>query len=246
MLHMAETALRLGRPLAESKVRSVTVGGEPGGSVPATRARIEELWGARCYDGYGSLEFQPIAWECAAQTGGHLPEDFLYAEVVDPDPMQVVSDGTQGVLVLTHLDKQAMPFVRWWTGDIVVRDPSPCACGRTLARLPGGVRGRADDMLVVKGVNLFPAAVEDVVRRMPQLTDEYLVVVDGDVRDADSGALSAIKLRVEAVGEITDGLADLVAGEIRAALTVRALVEVVPAGTLERSTHKSKRLLRDH
>lgn len=245
MLHMAETALRLGRPLADSKVRSVTVGGEPGGSVPATRARIEELWGAKCYDGYGSLEFQPIAWECAAQAGGHLPEDFLYAEVVDPETMKVVPDGTPGVLVLTHLDKQAMPFVRWWTGDIVVRDPSPCACGRTLARIPGGVRGRADDMLVVKGVNLFPAAVEDVVRRMPQLTDEYLIVVDGDVRDPDSGALSAIKLRVEAVGEITDGLAELVAAEIRSVLTVRAYVEILPAGTLERSTHKSKRLLRN-
>lgn len=245
MLHMAETALRLGRPLTGSQVRSVTVGGEPGGSVPATRARIEELWGAKCYDGYGSLEFQPIAWECSDQAGGHLPEDFLFSEVLDPDTMKTVPDGTPGVLVLTHLDKQAMPLVRWWTGDVVVRDSAPCSCGRTHARIPGGVRGRADDMLVVKGVNLFPSAVEDVIRRMSQLTDEYLVVVDADVFDRKSGTLSAIKLRVEAVAEITDGLAEVVAATIRAKLAVRALVEVVPSGTLERSTHKSQRLVRD-
>src|SRR5690606_37161157 len=198
MLYLADTAEAMGRPLRESAVRSVTVGGEPGGAVPATRARIEQLWGARCYDGYGSLEFQPIAWECAEQAGGHLPEDFAYAEVLDPDTHEPVPDGTPGVLVLTHLDKRATPLVRWWTGDVVVRDSTPCACGRTLARLPGGVIGRADDMLVIKGVNLFPSAVEDVVRRTEDVVGEYRIVLDDDVTDRTTGALTAIKLRVEA------------------------------------------------
>lgn len=243
MLHIADTAIAMGRPLVDSAVRSVTVGGEPGGSVPGTRARIEELWGARCFDGYGSLEFQPIAWECEGQTGGHLAEDFAYAEVLDPDTQEPVPDGTPGVLVLTHLDKQATPFVRWWTGDVVVRDTAPCACGRTHARIPGGVRGRADDMLVIKGVNLFPSAVEDIVRRTPGLSGEFRLVLDGDVKDSATGALTGIKIRVETPdgsdGEVTRRLA----AEVRAQLTVRTLVEAVPAGSLERSTHKSNRVI---
>lgn len=245
MLHLADTAVRLGRPLSESAVRSVTVGGEPGGAVPATRARIEELWGATCFDGYGSLEFQPIAWECQDQAGGHLPEDFAVVEVLDADTKQPVADGTPGVLVLTHLDKQATPLVRWWTGDVVVRDSAPCSCGRTLARLPGGVVGRADDMLVIKGVNLFPSAVEDVVRRTPGTTGEYVIVLDGSVRDGVSGALTGIKVRVEASpGREAEVQSELTAA-LRATLTVRAVVEILPEGSLERSTHKSKRVVRE-
>ncbi|WP_219417543.1 phenylacetate--CoA ligase family protein [Pseudonocardia nigra] len=152
MVHIADTADALGRPLRESAVRSVTVGGEPGGAVPATRARIEELWGAKCFDGYGSLEFQPIAWECEEQAGGHLPEDFAYAEVLDADSRQPVPDGSPGVLVLTHLDKKATPLVRWWTGDVVVRDASPCACGR--ARRGGLARGMRESALPALGVDL--------------------------------------------------------------------------------------------
>jgi phenylacetate-CoA ligase len=245
MLHIADTAEALGRPLRESAVRSVTVGGEPGGAVPGTRARIEELWGARCYDGYGSLEFQPIAWECAEQAGGHLPEDFAYAEVLDPETREPVPDGTPGVLVLTHLDKVATPLVRWWTGDVVVRDSSPCACGRTLARLPGGVVGRADDMLVIKGVNLFPSAVEDVVRRTPGVAGEYLVVLDGEVTDRVTGALTGIKVRVEAEPSRAEDVQHRLAAAIRAELTVRAVVQPVPPGSLERHTHKAKRVVRE-
>lgn len=245
MAHLAETALRLGRPLEQSQVRSVTVGGEPGGAVPATRARIEQLWSAKCYDGYGSLEFQPIAWECQEQAGGHVPEDFTYAEVLDADTQEPVPDGTAGVLVLTHLDKAATPLVRWWTGDVVVRDTSPCACGRTLARLPGGVVGRADDMLLVKGVNLFPSAVEDVVRQTPGVTGEYLIVLDQDVKDPVTDALTGIKVRVECEPGREEEVRGALASAVRAELTVRAVVEVVPAGSLERSTHKSKRVVRE-
>lgn len=244
MAHLAETAERLGRPLRESRVRSICVGGEPGGSVPATRRRLEELWGAKVYDGYGSLEFQPIAWDCEEQAGGHVPEDFAYAEVLDADSMEPVPDGTPGVLVLTHLDKQATPLVRWWTGDVVVRSTEPCACGRTLARLPGGVVGRADDMLVVKGVNLFPSAVEEVVRRTTGATGEYLIVLDADVQDAESGQLSSIKVRVECEDGCGEDVAHRLVKAIRAELTVKAVIEPVAHGSLERSTHKSTRVVR--
>jgi phenylacetate-CoA ligase len=244
MLHLAETAERLGRPLTENKVSRIQVGGEPGAGIPQTRRAIEERWGAKVFDGYGSLEFQPIAWECEHQQGGHVAEDFAYAEVVDGDTGEPVPDGTPGVLVLTHLDKQATPLIRWWTGDVVVRDTTPCVCGRTLARLPGGVQGRADDMLVVRGVNFFPSAVENLVRRMPGTTGEHLIVLDHDVTDKTTGYLTGIKLRVECDEASATQVREELAKTVRAELTVRAVVEVVPPGSLERSTHKSKRVVR--
>jgi phenylacetate-CoA ligase len=243
LLHLAETAQRLGRPLTDSAVRHVMVGGEPGGAVPATRALIEREWAARCFDGYGCLEFQPIAWECAAQTGGHLPEDAVLAEVVDPATRAPVPDGQPGVLVLTHLAKRATPLVRWWTGDVVVLDRSRCPCGRTHARLAGGVRGRADDMLVVRGVNVFPSAVEDVVRREVATVGEFRIVLDPALADPATGYPTALRVQVEA-GD-PGGLADRLASTLRRDLQVRAVVEVVPPGTLPRTTHKAQRVVRE-
>jgi phenylacetate-CoA ligase len=241
LLHLADRARALGTPLSESKVRHVMVGGEPGGQIPATRALIEREWGARCYDGYGCLEFQPIAWECAARAGGHLAEDFAYAEIVDPVTKAPVPDGEPGVLVLTHLDKQACPLVRWWTGDVVVRDAAPCACGRTHARLAGGVRGRADDMLVVRGVNVFPSAVENVVRRTVGDLAEFRVVLDPALADPATGYPTALRLRVEAPD---DRIAGPLAAAVRAELKVRAVVDIVAPGELPRTTHKARRVVR--
>ncbi|GAB3434798.1 phenylacetate--CoA ligase family protein [Actinophytocola sediminis] len=241
LLHLAARADSLGRPLAESGVRHVMVGGEPGGGVAATRALIERAWGARCHDGYGCLEFQPIAWECAAQAGGHLTEDFVYAEVLDRTTRKPVPDGEPGVLVLTHVDKQACPLVRWWTGDVVVRDRGTCACGRTHARLAGGVLGRADDMLVVRGVNVFPSAVENVVRRTVADLTEFRVVIDPALADPATGYPTALRLQIEST---VDGVAGRVAAALRADLSVRAVVDIVEPGTLPRTTHKARRVVR--
>jgi phenylacetate-CoA ligase len=250
LLHLAARARELGRPLADSAVRHVMVGGEPGGAVPATRALIEREWGARCYDGYGCLEFQPVAWECAVQAGGHLAEDFVHAEVVDPATREPVPDGEPGVLVLTHLDKQAFPLVRWWTGDVVVLDRAPCACGRTHARLAGGVRGRADDMLVVRGVNVFPAAMENVVRRTASDLAEFRIVVDPALADPATGYPTALRLQVEApaagntAGSAVGELSGRLAAALRAELQVRVVVDVLPHGELPRTTHKAQRVVR--
>jgi phenylacetate-CoA ligase len=242
--HLADAARALGLDPRASRVRSIMLGGEPGASIAATRQRLEQEWDARCYDAYGSLEFQPIGWECEAQAGLHLAEDFALAEVVD-DQGRPVADGEPGVLVLTHLDKQAGPLVRWWTGDVVVRDSRPCACGRTHARLVGGVRGRADDMLVIRGVNLFPSAVEQVVRSFPGLTPEYLIVIDATVLDAH-GFLTGIRLRVErADATVSASAAQQLEQEIRARLQIRAQVELLEAGQLPRSTHKARRVVRE-
>jgi len=244
--HLAEEVRKRGRDPAASTVRSIMMGGEPGASIPATRRRIEALWGARAYDAYGCLEFQPIAGDCTAQAGPHLAEDFAYAEIVDAETGAAVADGAPGVLVLTHLDKQAGPLVRWWTGDIVVRDATPCSCGRTHARLVGGVRGRADDMLVVRGVNVFPSAVEELVRATPGLGDEYQLVINASVHDA-AGFMKSIHVRVEQSDASADAatLATRLEQEIKQRLQVGAHVDVLPQGTLARSTHKAKRVVRE-
>jgi phenylacetate-CoA ligase len=148
------------------------------------------------------------------------------------------------VLILTHLDKQACPLVRWWTGDVVVKDSRPAADGRTHARLPGGVLGRADDMLIIRGVNLFPSAVENIVRAMPQFTNEYVLVIDDSLKDSNTGFLTGVKLRVElADGSDSDTQAQQLAAVLRDRLQVRFHVEVLTPGTLPRTVHKAKRVI---
>jgi len=244
LAHLAEVAAEMGLDLRNSPVRMLCLGGEPGASVPATRARLEAAWGAKTFDCYGSLESQPIGWDTAAQSGPTLAEDFIYPEVLDPETLQPVADGERGVLVVSHLDKQAGPLLRWWTGDVVVRDSRPAPDGRTHARLPGGVLGRADDMLIVRGVNVFPTAIEDLVRSHPGATGEYLILVDDSLKDPRTGFLTGLKLQVEAEAGAPDDFAAGLAARIRERLTVRATIEVAAAGSLPRAVHKAKRLLR--
>ncbi|MCD0504480.1 phenylacetate--CoA ligase family protein [Bordetella petrii] len=243
MAHMAEAAQAMGRDLAGSSVRMVCVGGEPGASIPGTRERIERQWGAKMYDCYGALECQPIGWDTASQLGPTLAEDFIYVEILHPDTHEPVPDGERGVLVLTHLDRQACPLVRWWTGDMVVRDSRPAPDGRTHARLAGGVLGRADDMLIVRGVNLFPSAVEDIVRAFPGLTNEYVLVLDDSVKDPNTGFLTGVKLRVERERGAAADLGERLSQRLREKLQVRFHVEVVESGTLPRTVHKATRVI---
>ncbi|GAA1007947.1 CoA ligase [Acrocarpospora pleiomorpha] len=243
VFHLLEVADGMGLDLRDSAVRKIVLGGEPGGSVPSTRSRIQDGYGAEVFDTYGSLEFQPIAWECTAHDGMHFAEHSAVVEILDPVTDEPVPDGDPGVVVLTHLHREASPLVRWWTGDVAVRDSSPCACGRTTARLVGGVRGRADDMLVVRGVNLFPSAVEELVRQAEGAAGEYLIVLDETVKDPVSGYLTGIKVRLEARSDAPVDLGSAVAAAIHARLGVRAHVEVVAYGELPRSEHKAKRVV---
>lgn len=245
MAHIAETAQEMGVDLVNSSVDMVCVGGEPGASVPGTRDRIERLWGAKMFDCYGALECQPIGWESALQNGPQLAEDFIHVEILHPETNEPVADGERGVLVLTHLDKQACPLVRWWTGDVVVRDSRPSPDGRTHARLPGGVLGRADDMLIVRGVNLFPTAVEDVVRSHEGVSNEYVLVVDDRMRDPNTGFLRGITLRIEAPGSEKEQIARTLGERLREKLQVRFDIEVCEPGTLPRTVHKAKRVIRE-
>jgi phenylacetate-CoA ligase len=243
MAHVAEAAEEMGVDLAATSVSMVCVGGEPGASIPGTRERLERMWGAKMFDCYGALECQPIGWDTALQLGPQIAEDFIYVEILDPETHDPVEDGQRGVLVLTHLDKEACPLVRWWTGDVVVRDRTPTPDGRTHATLKGGVLGRADDMLIVRGVNLFPSAVEDIVRAFPGTTNEYVLVIDDSVKDPKTGFLTGVKLRVERMEDAPDDLGEKLSYRLRERLQVRFIVEVLPAGSLPRTVHKAKRVI---
>jgi phenylacetate-CoA ligase len=243
MAHMAEAAAKMGRDLTKSKIKMVCVGGEPGASIPGTRERLEQLWGAPMFDCYGALECQPIGWDTAAKLGPTLAEDFIYVEVLHPDTHEPVADGERGVLVLTHLDKVACPLVRWWTGDMVVRDSTTAPDGRTHSRLKGGVLGRADDMLIIRGVNLFPTAVEDVVRGFAGLTNEYVLVIDDSVKDPKTKFLTGVRLKVEREAGAPADIGENLSQRLRDKLQVRFHVEVLEPGTLPRTVHKAKRVI---
>jgi phenylacetate-CoA ligase len=243
--HLAEVAARIGRDVSSSAVEMICLGGEPGASITGTRDRLRRQWDARVFDCYGALECQPTAWETAAQVGPILAEDFIYAEILHPETHEPVPDGERGVLVLTHLDKEACPLVRWWTGDVVVRSTQASDDGRTHARLVGGVLGRADDMLIIRGVNLFPSAVEDIVRGFPGLTNEYVLVLDDSVKDPNTGFLVAVKLRVEREGNASADIGDRLSKCLREKLNVRFHVEVIDSGSLPRTIHKAKRVIQE-
>ena len=239
-LRLAEISAqeRPGRPLAEGTVRVLIVAGEPGGSIPATRERIERLWGARVIDHHGLTEVGPVSFECWEAPGFlHLNEGEYVCEVLDPATGRGVPDGEAGELVLTNLGRTASPAIRYRTGDIVVRRSGPCACGRTWARLEGGIRARADDMINIRGVNVYPAAIESVVHRFPEVTAFRSIVSKG-------GAMPSIRVELE-VGPAGDtaGAAAKVALQLREALGLTVPVHIVQAGTLPRFEMKAVRFV---
>jgi phenylacetate-CoA ligase len=238
-LHLAEVAVRDGIDLSRSPVGKLIVAGEPGGSIPATRARIESAWGARLLDHTGMTETGPLGIECLAHPGGlHLLETECLVEVIDPDTAQPVPAGTEGELVLTTLDRLGSPLVRYRSGDIVCVDPRPCPCGRELVRLDGGIRGRVDDMIVLRGNNLHPSAVQTILHRLPELA-EFRMEVDR------TEALPVLRIEVEPhPGAAGDALAERVEHAIRTELLFRAEVRAVPPGSLPRFEMKARRLLR--
>jgi len=238
-LRLAEVAQGEGIDLPGSLVRKLIVAGEPGGGIPATRERIERAWGARLFDHTGMTETGPLGIECSEHPGGlHLLETECLAEVIDPESTLAVPAGTEGELVLTTFDRPGSPLVRYRTGDLVRVDPRPCPCGRALLRLDGGIRGRADDMIVLRGNNLHPSALQTILHRLADVV-EYRMEVDR------SGALPALLVEVEpGPGVAGDALAERVEHAIRTELLFRAVVRAVPPGSLPRYDMKARRLVR--
>lgn len=238
-LRLAEVAQNEGVELAGSSVRKLIVAGEPGGSIPGTRARIENAWGARLFDHTGMTESGPLGIECSEHPGGlHLLETECLVEVIDPATTHPVSPGTEGELVLTTFDRPGSPLIRYRTGDLVRVDPRPCPCGRELVRLDGGIRGRVDDMIVLRGNNLHPEALQTILLRLPEVA-EYRIEVDR------SQVLPVLRIEVEPQPTaVADTLAERIEHAIRTELLFRAEVRTVPPGTLPRFDMKSRRLVR--
>jgi phenylacetate-CoA ligase len=238
-LRLAEVARAEGVDLVSSSVRAIVVAGEAGGSIPATRARIEAGWGARVIDHCGMTETGPLGIECVEAPGGlHLLASACWPEVIDPASGAPVPPGTPGELVLTTFGRRACPLIRYRTGDLVCVDPRPCPCGRALVRLDGGIRGRVDDMVVVRGNNLHPSALQTILHRFAEVA-EYRIEVDG------SATLTALRVLVEPLPHAdADALARGVERAIRDELLFRAEVRAVHPGSLPREEMKARRWVR--
>jgi phenylacetate-CoA ligase len=240
-LRLAEVAAadgRGGHSLAESSVRVIIVAGEPGGSIPATRERIEQSWGARVIDHHGLTEVGPISFECWEAPGFlHLNESEYLCEVIDPTSSEPVPDGQMGELVVTNLGRTASPVIRYRTADIVVRRAERCCCGRTFSRLEGGILARTDDMVNVRGVNVFPTAVESVVRRFREI---------GEFRSTVSyqGAMRALSIEIELVGAAdASTISTALSQQLREALGLTVPVQIVAPGTLPHFDMKARRFV---
>jgi len=234
-LHLAEVAEQEGIDLVNSAVSTVILAGEPGASLPATKRRIEKVWGAKCYDHAGATEVGAWGYECQSQSGLHVNEGEFIAEIIDPSTGE---HAEQGELVMTNLGRTGMPLIRYRTGDRVWLEKTPCQCGRTFIRLDGGVIGRVDDVLIVRGINVFPSAIENIVRRFSEV-DEFAVDV---VRKGD---LDEMDVRIEVREGEPESVVTAVANEIRNALGLRVQVSDVPFGTLPRFDLKARRFT-DH
>jgi phenylacetate-CoA ligase len=234
-----------GFDLRASSVRRVLVAGEPGGGEPAFRARLEEGWGAKVTEAMGIGDIGPSLWgECEEQDGMHLgARDFVHAELIDPETGAAVEleDGATGELVLTHLRHRAAPLLRFRTRDHVHVRTSPCACGRTGPRVR--CIGRTDDMLIVRGVNVFPSAVREVVSTFsPRVSGNILVRPRSQGVKQDPPLPVSVELARDAIAD--GSLADSIRERLRSALVVQTRIELVPWGSLQRSEYKSK--LVDH
>lgn len=243
IVFLGELAQKIGLDLPGSKVRIVITAGEPGAQVPATKDLIQKLWGAKNYDDIGSTEISNFGFECAVQKGTHMIESMFIAESLDKETGKPVGKGEIGELVLSNLCCESVPLLRYKTGDTVKFDYETCECGRTFLRMDGGVLGRADDMFHFGGVNIFPSAIENFIRQVPEFSNEYQLVVPPQ----GSGKKLLIKVEpaTDAIGndrvqQAVHKFKDTVTYNVK----ITPEVEVVGMGSLPRFEGKAKRIVR--
>jgi phenylacetate-CoA ligase len=239
--YLVERAPERDFELRGSSVQRVLVAGEPGGGEPGFRAHLEAGWGAKVTEAMGIGDVGVSLWgECEEQDGMHLgARGFVHAELIDPETKAAVEmdDGAAGELVLTHLRHRAAPLLRFRTRDYVEVRTSPCRCGRTGPRIR--CLGRTDDMLIVRGVNVFPSAVREVVSTFaPAVSGHVLVKPQAPGVKQEPPLPVSVELARDSPAD--DALADAIRDRLREVLVVQARVELVPWGTLQRSEYKSK------
>jgi len=242
-LYIAEVAEKAGIDMRALPLRVGLFGGEPSGE--AMRDEIQRRLGILATDNYGLSEVMGpgVSGECEHQCGLHMAEDHFLFELVDPVTGEQCAAGEEGELVITTLTKEAFPVLRYRTHDLTVIDPEPCACGRTHARMRK-VRKRTDDMLIIRGVNVFPSQIEDALLKVEGVEPHYLIIVDRQ------GALDSLEVQVEvAEDQFSDAMKDMVAftrrvGEqIASIVGIQAKVTLVEPGTIERTVGKARHVV---
>ena len=235
-LRLAEVAQESSFDLSEIPLRTLIHAGEPGANVPATKVRIESVWNAKCYDHAGASEIGAHSFECEIQPNGtHVTESEFIVEVLNPETLEPVPAGEQGELIITNLGRIGYPVIRYRSGDLVVLNQQKCTCGRSYARFEGGVLGRADDMVVVRGINVFPSAVENLVRQCESV-EEFRITV---TTDREMGNL-AIELELSKNAN-PESARKTVDQTIQNGLSLRPEITLVPSGSLPRFEMKAKR-----
>jgi phenylacetate-CoA ligase len=249
-LYLAEQLQEAGVAPESLALERGCFGGEAGVENPATRAKIEQGLGIQAFDYYGLAEIAPtFASECEEKAGLHFAEDHVLVECVDAGTMRPVADGELGILIFTHLTREATPMLRYWSNDYARLSRQRCACGRTHVRAVGGVLGRHDEMIVFKGAKFYPSQVEKVVRGFPGLSDEFRIeVAVGDVGQLVVGCTVVVEhlegYPAEPERVPSASLEERLREALRAELGVTPSVRVEPFGTLERTTFKAQRIVR--
>ncbi len=245
-IHLAGVADRLGFDLRRSSVRLLLCGGEAGASLPGTRDSLRSLWGATPIDIGSTSEMYPFqtSFTCSHATGLHQMIDENYTEIVDKDDLnKPVDEGRRGAVVYTHLWRRHQPMIRFAPGDESYVSFGPCPCGRTYPRMPEGVLGRLDDMLVIRGANLFPSTIETGLRQVPGLGAEFRILV------SKNGALDEVHVEVERAadsGLSSDAVNELTSateGALRRIAGIRIGVTVLDPGALPAVTFKARRVV---
>jgi phenylacetate-CoA ligase len=243
LLHIGEVAEKMGISIKkDTLLRTGILGAEPWSE--QMRQRIQDWLGIRAYDIYGTSElYGPMFCECAEQKGFHVWGDLAYVEILDPDTLEPLPAGERGEMVITMLQKEALPLVRYRIGDISSIDDSVCACGRTHPRVQR-ITGRVDDMLIIRGINVFPSQIEYALMSIPEVGQHFQIIVDR------KGALDDMLVQVEVnkdafSDKITDlmGIRKKVEHKLRNILNVAVDVELVEPGSLPRFEGKAKRVI---
>jgi len=244
-MHIADTAIEMGLdPARDFSLRAGIHGAEPFSD--NFRRDLERKLGYRVLDIYGLTETMGpgVAIECWEQQGLHIAEDHFYPEIINPETGEVLPDGEWGELVITTLDREASPVVRYRTRDITRIIPGECPCGRTHRRIDR-IHGRTDDMLIIRGVNVFPSQIEDVMKTFPEMSSWYQIEVDTDHRSLDIVTLKAEpnpNVDLDSIADI-DRLQKRISAALKAALSVGVKVKLVEPKSIPRSEGKAKRIV---
>lgn len=235
-LNLADAAIENHIDIFNSSVRILMLSGEPGAQIPGIKGKVENLWNAQCTEYIGMTEVGTWGFQCTEEPNGvHILESEFIGEVVNPKTGDPVQEGDVGELVLTNLGRSCMPAIRYRTGDLVKVKKGICRCGRTFQVFEGGVLGRKDDMLVIRGVNVFPNILIEVVESYIQAGDDYRIEA------YKKGVVDEIMVKLELNNsENREGIKQSIQNEIRKKLNIRVDIEMVPIGVLPKSNYKTK------